>query len=166
MTGEPDTEWGHSRKQKSEGNGRGTTITLNYVLVLGISTVLVTGLIIAGGTFVEEQRENVIQGELNVIGTHLAGNLEQVDRYVKASDGEPNAHINQSFQQDVTGEGYNIELEPNEGDTEPPEIILSAQRADVTVTVNATVSTDVEHSSAQGGTISIYYDDGLVIGNA
>lgn len=143
---------------------RGTTIALNYVLVLGISTLLVSGLIVAGGVFVEDQRENVIQGELNVIGTHLSGNIAQVDRYVIAGDEEATAHVNQTFPRQVSKERYEVRLEPN--GNEPAQLVLSPRSADITVTINATVSADVEASTARGGKISVYYDgDGLVIAN-
>jgi len=74
-------------EDRTEGGGRavddrGISITLNYVLVLGISATLVAGLLVAGGTFVEDQRERVIEDEMNVVGNHIAGDIEQVDRMV------------------------------------------------------------------------------------
>jgi len=146
---------------------RGTSITLNYILVLAISSVLVTGLIIAGGSFVEEQRETVIEGELRIIGNHLAGNLEQVDRYVEASQGGApgEAYINQTFQQDVTGSTYQVTLDDS-GAT--PQVVLSATDVDVTVRVNASVDQSVDDDSfANGGAVSVAYDgSNLVITNA
>lgn len=145
---------------------RGTSIALNYVLVLGIAAMLISGLIIAGSSFVDDQRERVVQGELNVIGNHLAGNLEQVDRYAKAGDGETAGHVNQSFQRQVTGENYEIELlEPDPADDGPAQLVLTPQSSDVTVRVNATVSDDldIESSSARGGTISVHYDGNSVV---
>lgn len=166
-----ETNHGPSAQRAESGTAsfgaiRATTIALNYVLVLGISTLLVTGLIIAGGTFVEDQRSNVVQGELNVVGTHLAGNLEQVDRYAKAGNGDSVAYINQTFQRQVSGESYQVELVPNTGEPEPPQVVLTPNSGDVTVQINTTVQSDIEASTARGGTISIYYeDDSLVIGN-
>lgn len=164
---------GRSTRSDREESSRGTSIALGYVLVLSISAVLVSGLILAGGSFVDDQRERVIEGELNVIGTHLAGNVEQVDRYVNASEGsEPVAQINQTFQRQVTGESYEVELVPPDGDG-PAQLVLTPRQADVTVRVNASVSDeisgDIESSKARGGTISVYYDgddDTLVIQNA
>lgn len=153
-------------EQRGGSAGRATTIALNYVLVLGISAILVSGLIIAGGTFVEDQRENVVRGELNVIGTHISGNLEQVDRYVSAGEGDTVAHVNQSFQRQVTGENYEINFVGNDGGPLPPQLVLSTPTTDVTVRVNASVRADVEDSRARGGVVSVFYEDGaLVIGN-
>lgn len=146
-------------------NERSVSVSLNYVLVLAITAVLITGLIIAGGTFVENQREQVIEGELRIIGHHLAGNLEQVDRYVRASHGDPSrAYINQTFGTDVTGSTYQVSLESG---SQSPQVVLTATRPEVTVRVNATVQTDVDADSfAGGGSVSVAYDradDELVI---
>ena len=145
---------------------RATSVTLSYVLMFGIATVLVTGLIIAGGGFVEDQREKVIRQEMSVIGNHLAGNLEQADRLTQASDSsDPVVYINESFQNQVTGSTYNIELV----DGNPPQLVLNSTRPSVSVRVNATVSSDVANSQASGGTVSIAYDqsaDALVVRNA
>jgi len=151
---------------------RSVSTVLNYVLVLSISTVLVGGLLVAGGTFVEDNRERVINAELKVIGQHVAGNMEQVDRYVNASeanvdDGPEAAYINQSFQPQVTGSPYTIELV--EGD--PPRLVLTAEDPGIVVDLPVTVHTEVrDESEARGsGSISVYYDsdtEELVIDNA
>ena len=143
---------------------RSASIVLNYVLVLAISTVLVTGLLVAGGTFVEDNRERVIHSELTVIGNHIAGNVEQVDRLASASqenvgDDPDVAYINQSFQTHVTGSSYTVELvEGDPPNDEPPKVVLTATDPTVTVEVNTTVKNNVEDSFAYGGTITVYYD--------
>jgi hypothetical protein len=146
---------------------RSVSVALNYVLVLGITTVLITGLLIAGSTFVGDNREQVIDSELAVIGNHIAGNMEQVDRLVNASTTNAGndpavAYINQSFQQQVTGTSYNVEVV----DGDPSRVILTSANPSVTVEVNATVRTDVRETAVSGGAISVYYDastDELVI---
>ncbi|MFC7057449.1 DUF7266 family protein [Halovenus salina] len=102
-----------SSQCQSDRSNRSVSIALNYVLVLGISTVLIAGLLVAGTTFVEDNRERVIDSELTVIGNHIAGNIEQVDRFVDASRANNGttphvAYINQSFKQQVTGSTYSI----------------------------------------------------------
>jgi hypothetical protein len=149
-------------------NSRSVSITLNYILVLLITAVLITGLIIAGGSFVEDQREQVVEGELRIIGNHLAGNMEQVDRYVRVNETNPpsTAYINQTFSNDVTGSTYGVTLDERDGTA---QVVLNATRPDVSVRVNATVQTAIDPDSfANGGSISIAYDestDQLVIRN-
>lgn len=151
----------------ADAGDRSVSVALNYVIVLGITTVLITGLLIAGSTFVEDNREQVIDSELAVIGNHIAGNLEQVDRLVNASrtnvgDDPDVAYINQSFQQQVTGTSYNVKVV----DGDPPRVVLTSANPSVTVEVNATVRNDVQQTAVGGGAISIQYDassDELVI---
>lgn len=143
---------------------RSISIVLNYVLVLAISSLLVTGLLVAGGSFVENNRERVIDSELTVIGNHIAGNIEQVDRLVTASQDnlgasgdEPEAYINQTFQDEVTGSSYAVTLV----DGNPPQVVLRSFEPEVSVRVNVTVQTAV-HDEAYASTsqISVYYDSG------
>jgi len=150
---------------------RAVSVTLGYVLALAISTLLVTGLVVAGGGFVEDQREQVIQQELNVIGQHLASNLEKADR-LASSGSSPVVAINQTFSSQVTGTTYNVglvEADPTAG--EPAQIELSSARPEVSTTVNVTTlqATVDGDSATNGGAISVQYDsstDELVIDDA
>ena len=133
---------------------RAVTVTLNYVLVLGITATLVAGLLVAGGSFVEDQRERVIEDELSVVGNHVASDVEQVDRMVRASDRTPDrASLNQSFQRTVSGTTYSMELQAN-----PDQVVLVSNSPSVTVRVNVTVQTEIEESFAFGGDYSVQYD--------
>jgi hypothetical protein len=162
-----------SLRDDADSRDRSVSIALNYVLVLAISSVLVTGLLIAGGSFVEDNRERVIQSELTVIGNHVAGNVEQVDRLVSASKTnlgasatEPEAYINQTFQKEATGSAYSIELSSGN----PDQVVLTSFEPDVTVSVNVTVQNDIRDDSlASGKQVSVYYDsdtEEIVIDNA
>lgn len=145
---------------------RSVSTTFGYVLTLAISSLLVTGLIVAGGTFVDEQREQVVQHEMEVVGEHVAGNVQQVDRMVNASDeSDPVARINQSFPTHISGTTYNVELAENGGE---PKLFLNSTRPELSVSVNVSTQTEVGDSVADGGTIVIRYDDaeGIVIDDA
>ena len=147
-------------EDRTEGGGRavddrGISITLNYVLVLGISATLVAGLLVAGGTFVEDQREGVIEEEMNGVGNHIAGDIEQVDRMVQVGVTKPDqAVINQTFQRTVSGTTYNVELESS-----PDQVVLTSNSPSVTVEIPVTVQTDVRESFAFGGETAVQYDD-------
>jgi len=160
--GRPSTDQSGTDSERRAGGERAVTVTLNYILVLGITATLVAGLLFAGGTFVENQRERVIGDELNVVGNHIAGDIEQVDWMVQASRTEPQqAEINQTFQRTVSGTTYTVELD---GDAE--QLVLTSNSPEVTVRVNLTVQTDVVDSFAVGGDTSVRYDSdagGVVI---
>lgn len=143
---------------------RATSTTLAYVLTLGIATILVSGLIVAGSTFVEDRREQVIRQELQVVGEHIASNIDQVDRYVRAGDDVSTARVQQNLPNSVSGATYNVKL----SDGSDPTLFLNSTQPDVTVTVNITTLTDVGASDAGGGSIVAKYDesaDEIVIEN-
>ena len=54
--------------ETSTGSDRGVTVTLNYILVLSITAVLVSGVLVAGGAFFQGQRPRGIAGRVNVPG--------------------------------------------------------------------------------------------------
>lgn len=130
---------------------RATSTTLSYVLTLSIATLLVGGLIVAGSTFVEDRREQVIRQELKVIGEHVAGNIDQVDRYARAADSLERATLNQTFPDDVTGATYDLRLVGGSD----PRLFLNATQPDVSVNVNVTAQTTIADSDADGGTIVV-----------
>lgn len=145
---------------------RGISIALSYVLVTSITVILVGGLIIAGSTFVEDQRDNVVEEELQVIGNQLAGNLEQIDRMVAASNASfPNtdktpdaAAVNETFPTQVSGSSYTIQL--GDGGSDPPRLVLTAAQVDVSVEVVLRVDVAVENdAAATGGEVEAYYDE-------
>lgn len=132
---------------------RATSTTLSYVLTLAIAAVLVTGLLLAGGTFVEDRREQVIRQELRVVGEHVATNVEQVDRFARASDDLAEARIEQTFPDRVTGSSYSVKLVDGGGE---PKLLLNASRPRVSVAVNVTVRTAVAgETAASGGRIGV-----------
>lgn len=133
---------------------RGTSTALGYVLTLAIATLLVAGLILAGGAFVQEHREQVIRQELRVVGEHLASNAEQVDRYAGAAETVERARVAQRMPATVTGSAYSVTLT----DGSPPELHLNATRPRVSVVVEVTIedADSVVESHANGGSIAVF----------
>lgn len=143
---------------------RGVSSAFGYVLTLAIATLLVSGLLIAGGNFVGDSRDRVVRQELEVIGQHTAANIEMADRMVLAGDDTSTVTLNQTFSQRVTGLTYQIELV----EEEDPYLRLNATGQDISVLVNVDNSTAVGESYADGGEVAVVYDeseDELVIQN-
>lgn len=134
---------------------RAVSTTLSYVLSLAIATILITGLIIAGGGYVDTQREQVIRDELTVVGQQLAADIERADRLVRAGDpDEPmTVTVNRTFSNRVTGTSYRLALEPRNG-----TLLLNTTRPEVTVRVGISNQTDLGSSSVRGGEVQIRYD--------
>jgi hypothetical protein len=143
---------------------RGVSSAFGYVLTLAIATILVSGLLVAGGNFVGDSRESIIRQELEVIGQHVAANVEMADRMVVAGDDTATVTLSQTFSQQATGVTYRIELITDDD----PHLRLNATDPDISVLVEVDNSTAVGESYADGGEVAVVYDEGedqLVIQN-
>jgi len=137
---------------------RAVSTTLSYVLTLSIAAILVSGLLLAGGSYIDDRREAGVEDELTVIGQQLAAGLERADRLAVAGDSSSIAlRIDQNLPSQVTGSGYRVSLD---GSSE--EINLESTSSDISVTVGFTSQTSVTDSSAQGGQIQIVYNSGAL----
>lgn len=135
---------------------RAVSTTLSYVLTLSIATLLVTGLIFAGSTFVEDRREQVIRQELRVIGEHVATNVEQIDRYAAATDDLRSARLSQTYPPRVTGATYDVILRDGGGGGAVSTLYLNSTDPDVAVQIDVRTTADVAAESvADGGAISV-----------
>lgn len=146
-------------------NDRAVSSALNYVLSISIAAVLVTGLLFAGGNFVDDRREQVIRGELEVIGQQVASDIQRADRLVQAGH-EPTGtavRLDQRLPERVTGSTYTIVL-----DGTAKRLTLKSTQPSVTVTVEVRTEIGLRDSSAGGGTVSVVVDesaDELEVGN-
>lgn len=131
-------------------NDRGVSSTLNYVLSLSIASLLVTGLLIAGGTFVEDRQEQVIRSELGVIGQQVASDINRADRLLQAGNDETTVVINQSFPKRITGTGYDIQLDPGDG-----ELVLSSVDPEVEVQIRVETESTLVSSHADSGVVVV-----------
>jgi|AntDeeMinimDraft_4_1070355.scaffolds.fasta_scaffold00567_4 sensor domain CHASE-containing protein len=132
---------------------RAVSSTLNYVLSLGIMAVLVTGLLSAGGGFVEDRQEEVIRSELEVIGQQVASDVQRADRLVTAGDDNREVTLAQSLPERISGTGYRISLET----TPETELVLISNDPEISVSVRVQTTTDLAPSNAGGGTVVVTY---------
>jgi hypothetical protein len=158
---------------------RAVSSALAYVLNLTVATLLVSGLLLAGGNFFAGQQEQTIRTELRVVGQQLSGDLAAADRLVRSTSGSDTAvTLTRTLPSAVGRRAYSATLLPDDADsTEPcdsggpgePCLVLSTDRPDVTVTVALAADTPVSESTVNGGRVRIRYDDGtgaLVIADA
>lgn len=134
---------------------RGVSVTLSYVLVLAISTVLVVGLLTAGSGFVDDQRNRVAESELRVIGERLAGDIATADRLVQANDGATNVTLVSSLPESVSGASYRVFLVPEDGNV---SLLLRTTALSDGVTVRLPNTTAIAPSTATDGRVAVVYD--------
>jgi hypothetical protein len=136
---------------------RALSTALGYTLTLAITAVLVSGLLISGGSFVEDQRERVIQTELEVVGEQLATHLNAADRLNQSAAGplsDRTISIRQPFPADVAGTPYRVTLV----EQSDPVLRLETSDAEISTEVELTNTTAMAQSRASGGTVVIEYN--------
>ncbi|SNR51111.1 DUF7266 family protein [Halorubrum vacuolatum] len=135
---------------------RAVSVTVGYVLTLTIATLLLSGLFIAGGSFVQGEREQAIHGEMTVIGERVAADIMTVDRLASDSGDaeELTATRTAEFPPRVSGDDYTVEI-----DAGSQVVILTHPRSDVSVEVPYRATNDVEPTTVGGGDLIIRWDD-------
>lgn len=143
---------------------RAVSTTVGYALTLGVAALLITGLLIAGGGFLEDQREATTETQLEVIGEQVSADISSADR-LSASDADE-VNITRNLPDSVTGSQYTISVRTSpqthlELRSVDPEVTV---RVDVAVQEASLVATDIG-----GGNIQVSYNrtsDELVLRNA
>lgn len=144
---------------------RAVATAFGYVLTLAITATLVSGLLIAGGNLVQDQRDRVVENELQVVGEQLVTHINAADRLNQSGQGNTNVSIEQPFPGNVAGESYRVTLE----EREDPRLRLETTRSSIAVSIPLTNTTAMGESTASGGTVVIEYDstrDAVVIDDA
>jgi len=136
---------------------RGVSTTLGYVLALAISAILVSGLLIAGGTFVEDNRERVVRAELRVVGQQVSSSVETVDRLAVAGRGDTAAAVGLRLPAEAAEVGYGVALVPDGSDA---AVEITADEVGVTVRVGVVTDTPVDTgTSVRGGDVELFVTD-------
>jgi len=133
---------------------RATATTLSYVLTLGITALLISGLLVAAGGAVESQREDTTREAMEVVGQQLSSRLMAADRLVAAGGSE--VSVRGTYPETIAGSTYSIAVEPGS----PATIELTATGTRVSVTVAAPTRTPVAETTLSGGDVEVVYAGG------
>lgn len=131
---------------------RAVSVTVNYVLTLAITTVLMTGLLFAAGNVVEDRRDSATRSELRVVGERVAANLMAADRLAQTNASEV-AMVTEGPDR-VAGLEYTVSLNAT-----GQEVVLSTADPEIVVRVAFDNTTAVSDSTADGGRTRIVLDD-------
>ena len=146
----------------SGGDERAVSTVLGYSLTLGITVLLISGLLISMGGLVDNQRERSVRSGLEVIGQKLAADVTAADRLVVAGTTTSlQASITHDLPETVAGSTYTVTLRDGSDPGNDPELVLETRDPDITVTVTMATETPVPDpasaTSASGGTIRVRY---------
>lgn len=147
---------------------RAVSITVNYVIVLGITAVLISGLLVGAGGYVQEQRENVVREELSVIAEQVAAGIDDADRLARAHErsvvtDSRTVRVGVDLPNRVAGESYRIEVRNTSGPGEQPTrqaLTLRSSSTRVSVTLRISTVVGLRNGSVNGGWVVVRLDTG------
>jgi len=131
---------------------RGVSISVNYVLTLAITTLLMTGLLFATGNLVEDRRDSATRSELRVVGERVASSLMAADRL--AQSGPTSVVVDTDAPERVAGLQYTVSLNATN-----QQIVLEPANTEVVVRIPFENQTAIADSSASGGSVSLVLRD-------
>lgn len=129
---------------------RGVSTVLGFVLTLTITTLLLSGLLIATGDTVRDRNREVTREELTVVGEQIAADIQAADRLAKT--GADQVVVRTTLPATVASGRYQVEVDAAPGGS---ELVLTARDVDVTVTVPFANTTAVRDTTVNGGDVSI-----------
>jgi hypothetical protein len=88
---------------------RGASVAVNHVLALGITAILISGLLLSAATLLRDQRANNAEPELRTIGNRIAGQITEGERMIGDSGDTVTFYIDQPAR--IAGSPYEIELQ-------------------------------------------------------
>lgn len=134
---------------------RAVTPALTHALTIGISAILITGLLVGAGGLLDSQRTYVVENGLENVGGAVTSELVRMDQF--DTDGvDADVTFTTSHPTTVGGKTYDVGLEPGS-----PQSTLSLEATDeseLTVRYSFENETDVCESAVDGGEITVAYD--------
>ncbi|NHN49587.1 hypothetical protein G9464_18620 [Halostella sp. JP-L12] len=150
---------GHFRDDR-----RGVSVAVTHILAIGITTILLAGLLISAGSILEQERENAARGELNTIGDRIGGEISSVDR-AATPDADERIELETNHPSRVSGSSYTVRLrngtvcDVSYVDAYDGCLVLSTSELDRDVVVPLDLDTKVEDGAANGGDVFIVYEN-------
>jgi hypothetical protein len=144
---------------------RGAASQVVQVLTAGITALLISGLVLGAGTYLEGQQERATQEELNVVGERMATELSRVAT-LGEKPGTDSISLVVNHVQDIAGEQYLVELTTDSsvcsqqpGTTPPSCLQLRVPSNDVQVVVGLNIPAgDIDEETIVGGPVRVIYD--------
>lgn len=137
---------------------RAVSTTVSYALTLSITTLLVTGLLIAGGDFVTEQRDSATRNELRVLGQQLAADVSAADRLARTAGEDGDIQLTRRLPERVAGSTYRIDVH-QVGSSDTYEFTMHSENPDITTESRVYSTYPVfMKSNLTGGSASVSYN--------
>lgn len=135
-------------------DSRGVSPAVTQALTIGISTILVTGILLGGGQLIENQKESIAREGLVDIGSGIAADLVRLDQF-NTSSLDSNIAFTSRYPDRIADEQYRIKLVPTSSRT---NIYVNLTSSDYSTVVRFQNQSNVCPSTADGGRLTVRYD--------
>ncbi|MFB6222936.1 MAG: hypothetical protein ABEH86_04590 [Haloarcula sp.] len=133
---------------------RGVSPAVTQALTIGITSLLVTGLLIGGSQMVDSQRERVTEQALENVGDSISRDLLRLDSF-DTETLNTSVSFRATYPERIAGKSYNVEVTANSTHTHVYANATSLNRYTV---VRFRNETNVCQSFAFGGPLSVRYN--------
>lgn len=137
---------------------RAVSAVLGYILTLSIVTLLISGLLVASGDFVQNQHERAIRAELEVVGNRLAADLAAVDRLALATGSGGRIRLVTDLPARTAGNPYAIDVSSVNGSPNVYRLTLNTTEPAVIVVVRVRLETNLAEGTLNGGDVTVVYN--------
>lgn len=157
-----------TRSQPLRSDDRGVSTAVTHVLAIGITTILITGLLVGASGLLADQRQNAARNELRTIGNRLANQVAKADEMVAGSSSAAgNERVEFEVEQpaQVSGDSYSVSLVFRDcnkfnavqpGSTEPTDACILLNHDDVTgERIEVPLELDDDVNGAGGSDVTI-----------
>ncbi|WP_207588612.1 DUF7266 family protein [Halomontanus rarus] len=151
--------------RRLRGDDRAVSVAITHVLTIGITAILISGLMIGAGSMLDSEKERGAKTSLETTGERLAGEIASVDRSATGSD---TVTLRVDHPRRVSGSSYSIDMN-SDADGDCSSFLLEESETCLTLTAHSEdaevhIPMTVEESaidtgaSVRGGPITVKYD--------
>lgn len=140
---------------------RGVSTALGYVIALSISAILISGLLIAGGTLVENERESVARDQLAVAAEQLASGVMDADRLAASADGGT-VRVRVWLPERAGSAPYAVQIVPQStppGQPYAATLVAKSEVLDISVNLTVRSSFELAARTVEGGPVVITHTE-------
>lgn len=136
---------------------RAVTVPTDYVLLVGITALLASGLLVGAGGFVADQQERAVHSGFEVVGNGVAADLTTADRLADSLGDEGRVTLTSDLPETVAGTTYQVSFEGGlvAPDTYVYDVVLTSTVTDVTVRVPVRTTRPVTADTLTGGPVEL-----------
>jgi len=133
---------------------RGVSPAVTQALTIGITSLLVTGLLIGGSQMVDSQRERVTEEALENVGDGIARDLVRLDAF-DTETLDSTISFRAMYPERIADQSYNVEVSP---DTSRTRVYVNASGLDRYAVVQFRNETSVCPSVVSSGPLAVSYN--------